>query len=76
MRTTLSLAPDVVAQLEPLRAAGVAGGAACPGTGGGLPWVSLLAFARLVTNPRLFTDPESMIYACRQVATWLDGPAV
>lgn len=42
----------------------------------GLPWASLLAFVRLVTNPRLFTDPESMADAWRQVAAWLDATPV
>ena len=27
----------------------------------GLPWVSLLAFLRLVTNPRVFERPEPML---------------
>ena len=29
----------------------------------GLPWVSLLAFLRLVTNPRVFERPEPMVEA-------------
>jgi toxin-antitoxin system PIN domain toxin len=37
----------------------------------GLPWVSLVAFMRLVTNPRVFERPESMIDAWRQVRDWL-----
>ena len=37
----------------------------------GLPWVSLLAFLRLVTNPRVFEQPEPMIDAWRQVRAWL-----
>lgn len=37
----------------------------------GLPWSSLLAFVRLVTNPRLFTEPESIAEAWGQVASWL-----
>lgn len=37
----------------------------------GLPWVSLLAFLRLVTNPRVFERPESMANAWRQVRHWL-----
>ncbi|MDQ3601814.1 MAG: PIN domain-containing protein [Actinomycetota bacterium] len=41
----------------------------------GLPWASLLAFVRLVTNPRLFTEPESVADAWQQVEAWLDaGP--
>jgi predicted nucleic acid-binding protein len=30
----------------------------------GLPWGSLLAFLRLVTNPRVFERPEPMADAC------------
>lgn len=37
----------------------------------GFPWPSLLAFMRLVTNPRLFTRPESMADAWEQVESWL-----
>lgn len=40
-----------------------------------LPWPSLLAFVRLVTNPRLFTEPEAIADAWTQVTAWLDaGP--
>lgn len=37
----------------------------------GLPWASLLAFVRLVTNPRVFERPESMTTAWAQVREWL-----
>jgi toxin-antitoxin system PIN domain toxin len=37
----------------------------------GLPWFSLLAFLRLVTNPRVFERPEPMPDAWRQVRAWL-----
>ena len=37
----------------------------------GLPWSSLLAFLRLVTNPRVFEYPESMTDAWKQVRAWL-----
>lgn len=37
----------------------------------GLPWVSLLAFLRLVTNSRVFEHPESIFDAWVQVRTWL-----
>jgi toxin-antitoxin system PIN domain toxin len=37
----------------------------------GLPWVSLVAFLRLVTNPRVFEHPEPIGDAWRQVRTWL-----
>jgi len=38
----------------------------------GLPWESLLAFLRLVTNPRVFEHPEPAAAAWDQVAAWLD----
>ena len=37
----------------------------------GLPWVSLVAFLRLVTNPRVFEHPEPIGDAWRQVRAWL-----
>lgn len=37
----------------------------------GLPWPSLLAFLRLVTNPRVFDRPEPLAGAWRQVEEWL-----
>lgn len=37
----------------------------------GLPWASMLAFLRLVTNPRVFEQPEPMRDAWRQVRAWL-----
>jgi uncharacterized protein len=37
----------------------------------GLPWPSIVAFLRLVTNPRIFEHPESIGDAWRQVHTWL-----
>jgi toxin-antitoxin system PIN domain toxin len=37
----------------------------------GLPWASLLAFLRLVTNPRVFEHPEPMGDAWQQVHAWL-----
>jgi uncharacterized protein len=37
----------------------------------GLPWVSLLAFLRIVTNPRVFERPETISDAWRQVENWL-----
>jgi uncharacterized protein len=36
-----------------------------------LPWLSLLAFLRLVTNPRVFTPTETMASAWGQVQAWL-----
>jgi uncharacterized protein len=42
----------------------------------GLPWPSLLAFVRLVTNPRVFEQPQSVKAAWGQVERWLEaGPA-
>lgn len=38
----------------------------------GFPWPSLLAFLRLVTNPRLFERPETAASAWTQVTDWLD----
>lgn len=37
----------------------------------GFPWPSLLAFLRLVTNPRVFERPESTADAWQQVKIWL-----
>lgn len=42
----------------------------------GLPWESLLAFLRLVTNPRVFPRPERTEHAWRQVEAWLSCPTV
>ncbi len=42
----------------------------------GLPWPSLLAFVRIVSNPRLFYRPESVESAWGQVEEWLDCPPV
>jgi toxin-antitoxin system PIN domain toxin len=38
----------------------------------GLPWPSLLAFVRLVSNPRIFEQPLTVGVAWRQVEEWLD----
>lgn len=37
----------------------------------GLPWPSLLAFLRVVTNPRIFERPAPTSEAWDQVHTWL-----
>lgn len=37
----------------------------------GLPWVSLIAFLRLVTSPRVFERPEPIGAAWQQVEEWL-----
>lgn len=41
----------------------------------GFPWPSLLAFLRLVTNPRVFERPASSRAAWQQVEEWLDCEA-
>lgn len=41
----------------------------------GLPWESLVAFLRLVTNPRVFASPLSGRAAMSQVRDWLSRPA-
>lgn len=42
----------------------------------GLPWATLLAFVRLVSNPRIFKNPVSLPAAWQQVVTWLSAPSV
>ncbi len=42
----------------------------------GLPWPSLLSFVRLVSNPRIFENPESVRAAWKQVEAWLECPRV
>jgi toxin-antitoxin system PIN domain toxin len=42
----------------------------------GLPWPSLLAFVRLLSNPRIFERPVSVASAWEQVEKWLAAPAV
>lgn len=39
----------------------------------GLPWTSLLAFLRIVSNPRVFEKPEPIADAWKQVLSWLEG---
>jgi toxin-antitoxin system PIN domain toxin len=38
----------------------------------GLPWQSLLAFVRIVSNPRVFSKPLSPGKAFEQVLAWLE----
>ena len=38
-----------------------------------LPWATLLAFLRLVTNPRVFQRPLTMPDDWKQVGAWLDS---
>lgn len=40
----------------------------------GLPWDNLLAFVRLVSNPRVFEQPEPIDQAWEQVRNWLQAP--
>jgi toxin-antitoxin system PIN domain toxin len=40
-------------------------------TGVGMPWSSLIAFVRVVSNPRLFRGPLSVSDAWSQVDSWL-----
>ena len=44
--------------------------------GVGLPWQSLLAFVRLVSNPRIFQRPLQASEAWTQVEEWLACPSV
>jgi len=37
----------------------------------GFPWPSVLAFLRIVTNPRVFERPEPVEQAWQQVRAWL-----
>jgi len=42
----------------------------------GLSWAALLAFVRLVSNPKIFKAPISLPVAWRQIETWLSAPSV
>lgn len=37
----------------------------------GLPWLALLAYLRITTNPRVFQRPQTMQQAWKQVEAWL-----
>lgn len=41
----------------------------------GLPWPSLLAYLRLVTNPRIYSPAAAPADAWRRVEDWLSRPA-
>ena len=41
----------------------------------GFPWASLVAYVRLVTNPRIFRAPRDAPDAMAQVHRWLDQPS-
>ncbi|HEY7731217.1 MAG TPA: TA system VapC family ribonuclease toxin [Gaiellaceae bacterium] len=40
----------------------------------GLPWEALLAFARVVTSPRIHPRPAPMARAWGQIGAWLESP--
>jgi uncharacterized protein len=40
----------------------------------GLPWPSLLAFLRLVTNPRIYSPPAHVTDAWNRIEGWLEQP--
>ena len=42
----------------------------------GLPWPSLLAFARIVSNPRIFDRPVTVSAAWAQAESWLAAKSV
>lgn len=42
----------------------------------GLPWPSLLAFVRLVSNPRVFDRPDTIQGAWQAAEEWLDRDCV
>ena len=42
----------------------------------GLPWLTVWAFLRIATNPRIFANPLPMEVALEIVQTWLDRPQV
>jgi len=42
----------------------------------GLPWVSLWAFLRISTNPRLFSQPLTTAEAFTAVKQWISQPGV
>ena len=42
----------------------------------GLPWVSILGFIRLITNPRIYASPTTPSQAIRIARSWLAQPNV
>lgn len=42
----------------------------------GLPWPSLLAFLRIITNPRIYNSPLSINDAWAQIEEWLALPNI
>jgi len=41
-----------------------------------LPWTTILAFLRIVTNPRILTSPLDIAEASEIVQSWLERPMV
>jgi toxin-antitoxin system PIN domain toxin len=41
----------------------------------GLPWPTLLAYLRLVTNPRMYSPPAAPADAWQRIEDWLSRPA-
>jgi uncharacterized protein len=39
----------------------------------GFPWESIIAFLRVVTNPRIYQNPSTVAAAWRQVDEWIAG---
>ena len=45
------------------------------GTGSvGLPWVAILGFIRIATNPKILENPLDVTSACARVRSWLGRP--
>lgn len=42
----------------------------------GLPWITLWAFLRISTNPRLWAHPKSGSEACALMRRWMEEPGV
>ena len=42
----------------------------------GLPWISIVAFLRISSNPSVFLRPYSIDEACRIVSEWFAQPSV
>ena len=40
----------------------------------GLPWVAILGFIRIATNPRILVNPLDVGSACARVRSWLGRP--
>ena len=40
-----------------------------------MPWPSILAYLRLVTNPRIYSTPASSAQAWQRAEAWLTQPA-